>query len=234
MPLEIHGESHIFPKSYPEYNPEETISSGAGKVSTESVKFNFVHDVESLWWIIVWIIFHRLKVSTSPVSNIFTVGPMPHNHRRTFFTANAAEPMYLHDLIHASLRSCGTHEFLSTYNRQLLNFYGKRNTENQEIYCKIVYYPVWDTLQKWIKKIRDSSWELKDLSQRGSADAQELGKRPRSRNDTDGGATGRRGSVEGPSESKKQKPGEDEAEANVVEDMARIVCEEWNPRIQRL
>jgi hypothetical protein len=232
MPLEIHAGHHIFPKSRPQYDPEVTIYSD--EASTESVKFNFVHDVESLWWIIVWIIFHRLKVSMSLVLGIFTVDHGPHRDRWQFFIADAGKPMYLHGLMHASLRSCRAHIFLYAYNCQLLNFYQLHNTENQEIYSKIVYYPVWDAMQRWIKSIRDSSLELKDLSQCGSADAPELGKRARSRNDTDGGATGRRGSVEGPSESKKQKPGEDEAGANMVEDMARIVCEEWNPRIQRL
>jgi hypothetical protein len=232
MPLEIHGGSHIFPQTRPRYNPA-AIYSGKVESSRKSVKFNFVHDVESLWWIIVWIIFHRLKVSEPLVADVFTEGHMPHNDRRTFFTQDAGDPMYLHDLLHASLRSCGTHIFLYAYNCQLLNFYQLHDTENEKTYYEIVYYPVWDAMQRWIESIRDSSLELKDLSQRGSANAQELGKRSRSRNDTDG-ATGRRGSVEGPSETKKQKPGQDEAEANMVEDMARIVREEWNPRIQRL
>jgi hypothetical protein len=240
MPIEIHSAEFLFPKlpstvrSLSMFRNQNRTVPKSGAVSP-SLKYNFIHDLESLWWIIVWTLLLRVTDSEALDMVIFTADPTPHRDRRRFFIMGDSLAEYLGSVIHDSLCERLAHEYLAIYNHTIFTFYAKGKREDVTSY-RNVYDTLWNETAIFIENMEGVDLELGYPSERidlsSKADPQALGKRARSIDGNDGGAADRRGNVEGPSEQKKQKPGENRAEEVTVQDMAGIALEDSHPRIR--
>lgn len=70
---------------------------------TPSPKFRFQHDLESLWWILVWILLYRVGGETAHtlMKKIFTYNDTPSEARTAFSTQDVGT---LVDYIHENLK----------------------------------------------------------------------------------------------------------------------------------
>ncbi|EKM82149.1 hypothetical protein AGABI1DRAFT_105479 [Agaricus bisporus var. burnettii JB137-S8] len=129
--------------------------------TSPSVRYNFAHDMESLWWIIVWIVFRRIKGAPFLYQMIFAVLDFPHPDRETFFKKGNALQAYLEPLIHNSLCERHAHTFLAIYNHSLLEFYSKGERQKATSYQSI-YRVVWEVMEIFVRNMSDVSMELED------------------------------------------------------------------------
>jgi hypothetical protein len=248
MPVEIHKGAFIFDKPQPKLDVSLMTmdweqNSQRPKPISPSLRHNFAHDLESLWWIIVWIVLIRVKGAKWLRKMIFIVLDFPHPHREAFFKKVHTLQDHPEHLIHDTLRGCNTHTFLAIYNLSLCEFYATGVRQDATSYHSI-YGTVWAAMEHFVRKVSCISMELEDPSKRAPPspvsfiDPQDLGKRARSiENDDmpDKVTTAKDGSSR-----KRQKSGgdvfidtdeESTAEENTI-DMAGIAREDSNPRIR--
>jgi hypothetical protein len=239
MPLEIHKGSFLFSKSL---SNELDVSSMAlnedivphPNITSPSLRYNFAHDLESLWWIMVWIIIVRIKGAAWLYEMIFTVLDSPHPHRESFFLKGDLLPRRLRSLIHNTLCDCKAHTFLAIYNHSLYKFYESGERQNASNYQNI-YRTVWGAMEYFIQKISGVNMELEDPHIRPPPPpislpiVQELGKRSRSANN--GSISDRKTAAEVGSSRKKLKSGGDvfkdtDTEGTTEEDTAEGIGED--------
>ncbi len=93
MPLEIHSADRLYDE--PEDMPlVPTRKRGVGSVEGVSSfrkkppRFRFQHDLESLWWIALWILLYRIKhpAALKVAKLVFTYGKIPTQNWKNFFT----------------------------------------------------------------------------------------------------------------------------------------------------
>ncbi|KAF7775873.1 hypothetical protein Agabi119p4_4266 [Agaricus bisporus var. burnettii] len=245
MPLEIHRGKPFYRKRGP-YKASISSMHGVwnrypqGRThASPSVRYNFAHDLESLWWIIVWIVLKRVKGVPWLNKLIFTVFDFPHPDRVDFFMMDDLLEAHLQYLIVDTLCECKTHIFLTIYNHSLCEFYEKGKRQEATSYQSI-YDDVWEAMVIFIANMSNMHMELEDPNTRvpprlvSFPDSQglDLGKRTRS-GDNDG--PGRERTAEDNSSRKKQKLGEDAfddmyeeetAEEDTIQNVAGITRED--------
>ncbi|EKM82150.1 hypothetical protein AGABI1DRAFT_126494 [Agaricus bisporus var. burnettii JB137-S8] len=250
MPLEIHRGRSLCPRpvlnrldvsvmtSNLDKNPRQS------KPASPSLRYNFAHDLESLWWIIVWIVLMRIKGAPFLYQMIFAVLDFPHPDRDDFFMMGDLLHNLLHDLIIDALCDRKAHSFLAIYHLRLYEFYltGKRQDDTS---YQSIYGAIWEAMQIFIQNMSDVTMALGEPNTTVPSypiyipRSQELGKRSRS---TDNGIADRKTNRDDGSSKKKQKSGGDvfegideedtvEEDTVYVQDMASIAREDSNPRI---
>ncbi|KAF7775845.1 hypothetical protein Agabi119p4_4238 [Agaricus bisporus var. burnettii] len=239
MPIEIHSGDFLSLKTTAKRSISSRMKSGGDESFAMShqrvLRYHSVHDLESLWWIMVFIILKRIKGSRPLPSRIFTTDHFPHPDRRKFFTRGSYLETRLRPLVPDLLCKCATHIFLAAYNEQLCHFYVNGRVDDTEDY-QGVYESLWEGIEYWMGLTKDIKMELEDPRKRIPTDSQAIRKRARSVGSSGGDHSDSRGSLEGPSDRKKQKgvnggQATDE-EGTAVQGMGGIAREDSNPRIR--
>lgn len=156
MPLEIHTGSILFMRTREAEAEDEVKSEGTDwsddfessfqnaqtrnspkpAVRSTKLRYNFTHDMESLWWIILWIIVFRVKDAPglTEAQSIFTNQHTPSAMRRDLFTlqndVTLAEDV--NDMVHDSLRKRRFPFLLDKYHEILFNTYWQLNSKGRK------------------------------------------------------------------------------------------------------
>jgi hypothetical protein len=167
MPIEIHKGSFLYRKPV---STNITMLSNALKKrgtnrttpTSQPLKCNFAHDLESRWWIMVWIMVVRIKGGPCNYRTIFAVLDFPSPSRETFFLKGTDIYEHIDSLIQSdTIHDCGTPSFLTVYNVLLCQFYADGNRLDANGYQHI-YEIVWNELVEFVRNMSDFSMELED------------------------------------------------------------------------
>jgi hypothetical protein len=132
------------------------------KKASPMLRYNFAHDLESLWWVMVWIIIVCIKDGWMSFSLIFAVLGVPSEERRDLFLEDDSLLLiHLTRMTHQVLRDCNAPIFLTVYNEQLCTFYEQGNRQDISSY-QGVYKDVWLAMETFIPKVSDVSMKLED------------------------------------------------------------------------
>src|SRR5258708_7696096 len=142
MPIEIHLGASLFPEVLAPEKASIVSKMQPGwsrtpQLITPPPSYTFTHDLESLWWIIVWIVLVRVKGMPWLQYQIFCVLEYPHPDRQEFFKRGVRLEDHLPDLIHDTLCDCRVHIFLSFYSALLCQIYVQQQEASQILYCDI-------------------------------------------------------------------------------------------------
>ncbi len=199
MPLEIHRAERLYipHPSMPHYKGEvraqsgSTFANGVGPEEEDSdsddefpPKFRFQHDLESLWWIALWIVLYRVKhpAALAVAKRVFTYGELPSPRRSKLF-AKPKFAKYLKSIIPKELSSfveslSGVREILYfSYVDQ--RFSGDGVMSEAATYSDI-YLHVWGGFNKLAQEAQTIEFVFKDTTPSAEeANDTILHKRPR-------------------------------------------------------
>jgi hypothetical protein len=227
MPLEIHKGSFLFRKLASNKLNASMISSKSmipqPKLASPSLRYNFAHDLESLWWIMVWIIVVRIKGAPLLYEMIFTVLNSPDRDREDFFMLGDLLLDRLERYILDPLCDRNAHIFLAIYNQSLCGFYDSGERQKASSYQNI-YHTVWSAMEYLIQNLSDVSMELENPHLRAPPPPASLSVVPefgkRSRSADNACVSDRKTTAEDGSSRKKPKLGGDVFQDTNEEDMA--------------
>lgn len=163
MPLEIHrskpiiGPDQEFFSTAPQVNPYAPRPKCSRPRSLERggtaplVNFRFQHDVESLWWVALWILLYRVGgvEALKLTARIFTNTDTPSKARENFFTEKGDG---LKDYIHEELKPL-IHPILDIRATLYNSYNNKEKSENimDPTQYRQIYVDVWARLSELIQ-----------------------------------------------------------------------------------
>jgi hypothetical protein len=167
MPVEIHRGDFLNyePPSTPPKMPktrDQKPSTSAPVVVSSSLKYIFIHDLESLWWIMLWI-FLRVSSSEMLGTAIFDMGSVPHPDREQFFRLSTGLEDCLKSCVHKELIRCEAPLYLTIYHDWILRFYGTRDRDDVTKYHN-VYNSIWDATADFIDHMEGIDLKLGDAT----------------------------------------------------------------------
>ncbi len=149
------------------------------KEETGPLHFRFQHDLESLWWVVLWIILYRIGGGNALqlAWQIFTCSARPSGARVDFFTSTADD---LTEYIHEDLKPLVPH-VLSIRAILRLSYQDKEKTERLMDHKEYhdIYEQMWNRLALliqevvYINKVKYVSFQNPKPSQKQTTEPQE-------------------------------------------------------------
>lgn len=133
----------------PSQSAQSHVARSISDLGLVAVQVRFQHDLESLWWIALWILLCRIKDpdASKLTVNVFTADYTPTIQRVSLFTGLSFKSI-LHGVIHPHLDSCVDHldrirvKLFSSYTRQDNSRSRDPNSYGQ------IYREVWEELAR--------------------------------------------------------------------------------------
>ncbi len=149
-------------------SPEDMVQPKKGSLKPPPLKFRFQHDLESLWWIALWIILYRVNhpKAVEVAGDVFTDDEIPSRDREELFISKKFAG-YLMSIIPAELSSVvGSLDYI----RAVLYFsYADEHFSGDSVVFEAanyaeIYQMLWDGFDTLVTRARAISFNFDDLT----------------------------------------------------------------------